>query len=1243
MSERDTNHNQNNGQGRGGRGGGRRGRGGRGGRNNNRAGGRGGGRGNDNSNIINNNNTSNTRQSSHSSSRGQGFGSRTESEGKQGRGGGRGQGQRGRGGGRTNAHQTFKRNGEKGAEVHTVSEEVRIRFTKLMLDLRENENVDKIEMPTDLTNTERKFLHQLASQLGLISKSTGKGEERRIIVRKMNNTGQGKDKNDNDSDVPMLKMGQKAVSELATYVTDFPPNHIERAEATETGSSLWNASKLKDKSTHNNNGIGEQESNVDVDDDAGDDILLETLDQLKIHTDYDNRERTKQYKRIDLKRRVALHHASQKAKHHNPNYKQMIKMRSKLPSFNYEKEICSVINSNRVTILSGDTGCGKSTQVPQFLLDDKTIGPSCNIVVTQPRRISAISIAERVASERCEQVGGSVGYNVRLESSTSNSTQLLFLTPGVLLRKFQSDAELNEFTHVIIDEIHERDKYTEFLMIALRELMNRRDDLRVVLMSATIQTNELLEYWSSAGSDYEIDLNVSDAEHRAAEINIPGRTYPVQEFFLEDVLKMTGFVNEIGGELDDIESSMSALFDQNLTCIMCNKSGFKCAEELGTHVAICDGGSSLNPLQLEKKVRNANTSLKSHYNDTRRENELNDAGGTIFEHYDENSEPQDKDSYEDEEDLGLMMTKWDGESPFAAQDNVDSGTMTTLTDEEMLNRYQACHDDEEIDDDLVLEVLKYINKSSYGDGAVLIFLPGWQEISELTLLLDNTPPFSDKSKFSVLPLHSGIPSKEQRLVFQRPKKGIRKIILSTNIAETSVTIDDVAFVVDSGRAKEKNYDPHLKMSTLQPVWISQASAKQRKGRAGRTKAGVCFHLFSQRRHASFREFLESELLRTSLEEMALQCKKLQLAPGGPEDDDGIPAFLASALTPPHPISVQNALESLVEMGAMDGETNDLTKLGHCLSVLSLEPRVGKMLIWSYILGCSKEATSMAVASSYKSPFILPPPSMRYDADEAKIELSRGTESDQVTVLNVLKVRDDMYRKGRQNQFYNYCRRNFINTPTINMIADLRRNIARELITIGFDDPHSKNWHNRNSVEMNLPFLQATIAAGIYPNLASREEGQSNFKTLGNRKAKIHLSSVNACKGQPLSRKSQILEYVAYGELVKGVSSYTLSLTTHIASLMPILLTAKEFRIRPLHLDGDQTRESLITVDDIKCRCENESAFGLTVLRNRCMAIFERVVSNPNLTIDGLDHADWKALRTLDVVIRSAFQSSPGRL
>ncbi len=231
-------------------------------------------------------------------------------------------------------------------------------------------------------------------------------------------------------------------------------------------------------------------------------------------------------------------------------------------------------------------------------------------------------------------------------------------------------------------------------------------------------------------------------------------------------------------------------------------------------------------------------------------------------------------------------------------------------------------------------------------------ITGWQEISALMQLFDETHPFNNKDKYLLRTLHSGVSSKLQNLVFEKPQKGVRKIILSTNIAETSVTINDVAFVIDSGRAKEKSYDPHSNTSTLQPVWISQASAKQRRGRAGRTQPGLCFHLFSRGQHDSFREYLESELLRTSLEEICLQIKKLDLAPGGAKDPNGVPAFLSAAMVPPSKKSITAALDSLIALGAMDKKTN-LTPLGHCLSLLSVDPKHGKMIIWAYVLGCSK--------------------------------------------------------------------------------------------------------------------------------------------------------------------------------------------------------------------------------------------------------------------------------------------------
>eukprot|EP00980_Cylindrotheca_fusiformis_P005045 scaffold1069_cov143-Cylindrotheca_fusiformis.AAC.3 len=268
--------------------------------------------------------------------------------------------------------------------------------------------------------------------------------------------------------------------------------------------------------------------------------------------------------------------------------------------------------------------------------------------------------------------------------------------------------------------------------------------------------------------------------------------------------------------------------------------------------------------------------------------------------------------------------------------------------------------------------------------------------------------------------------------------------------------------------------------------------------------------------------------------MCLMAKKLGLAPGGPEDPDGIPAFLGKAITPPHEKSVSNAIELLVDLGAMVPETNNLTDLGQCLSVLSLEPRVGKMVIWSYLLGCARTAAHMAVAMSYKSPFILPPPNMRREAEKSQVALSQNSESDQVTVLNAL-FKHDQLKKKSEGLYRDFCRRNYLSPSTLHMISDLRRNLTRELDSLSFPSPMThKGSQNRHDRDQAL--WEAALSAGLYPNVATRKQGEVNFSTMTNRKAKIHVSSVNAVKGQPMNAKCQIpegeVEFVCFGEMVQ---------------------------------------------------------------------------------------------------------------
>jgi HrpA-like RNA helicase len=370
-----------------------------------------------------------------------------------------------------------------------------------------------------------------------------------------------------------------------------------------------------------------------------------------------------------------------------------------------------------------------ATQVPQFILDDPEMGPTCNIIITQPRRISAMSVAERVASERCENLGQCIGYTVRLDSCCSTRTQCLFVTPGVLLRKLQSNPTLDGFTHIILDEVHERDRYSEFLMICLKDILsNKQTSLKVVLMSATLQTQELVDYWRGAGISANNEHNHPEQYYTAPpEVNIPGRTYPVQVFFLEDILGMTGFVDDHyrNNYMAQLDKDLSKLMQSTtFTCNMCNKSGFRSPEEFGTHTATCVGDPALSMAELEFNLRtvDGNSSLTE---DKASEYDVN---------IEQDGQEKSEEKYDD--DGNLIPSLWDGVVNFADFSCVQR--TTTLTEEEMLMRYQTTHDDENIDEELILAICHYIIQSSYGDGAILIFFPGWIEISEFLILLEST-------------------------------------------------------------------------------------------------------------------------------------------------------------------------------------------------------------------------------------------------------------------------------------------------------------------------------------------------------------------------------------------------------------------------------------------------------------------------------------------------------------------------
>lgn len=676
-------------------------------------------------------------------------------------------------------------------------------------------------------------------------------------------------------------------------------------------------------------------------------------------------------------------------------YMKMLSSRKRLPAYKQRQEIIDLVNSNQIIVLSGETGCGKTTQVPQFILDDyieKGKGSLCNVVCTQPRRISAISVAERVADERGEKQleQSSVGYSIRLENRLPRKNgSILFCTTGIILRRLESDQKLKSVSHIIIDEVHERDLLCDFLMVVVKDLVALRPDLRVIVMSATLNAEKFSQYFNNC-----------------PHINIPGFTFPVKQHFLEDVIQLTKY-------RPDPE-----------------------------------------PTQRHKSKRYPKWK---------------------------------KYMMEEEEQEEWNMKAWARNLP---TDQYSPNTISALTQ----------IDTKKINLDLVMELLRHIvNKME--DGAVLVFVPGWKEISDLNKLLLEDSRINSRD-LRIVPLHSLMPTVNQRDIFERPPAGIRKIVIATNIAETSITIDDIVYVIDCGFVKVKDFNPEKGLQTLESFPVSRANAQQRKGRAGRVQAGHCFHLFTSLQYAEMKEYIAPEILRTRLEELCLMIKILKLGK--------IESFVNKALDVPSAEAVKAAIVNLQNLQALD-DNEELLPLGYHLARLPLDPHTGKMILFSAMFGCLDPICLIAACLNFKSPFFTPL-GKEAQADRCRKALAGDSPSDHIMLLKAFKKWEIASRNGNGRKF---CYDNFMSENVCKMLMKMKKQFAELLYNIGFVnslDPRNKvaNIHSDNE---NL--ITAVICAGLYPNIAKvHRVAKPNRSTVSvilqnGTKGYLHKGSVNA--------------------------------------------------------------------------------------------------------------------------------------
>ena len=669
----------------------------------------------------------------------------------------------------------------------------------------------------------------------------------------------------------------------------------------------------------------------------------------------------------------------------------VLNFRNSLIIMTKRHEILQILSSNQVVIIAGETGCGKTTQIPQFILENcQQQNETCRIICTQPRRLSAVSVAERVAFERDEKIGQTFGYQIRLESRVAPKTLLTYCTNGVLLRTLMGDdSALAMITHIIVDEVHERDRFCDFLLIALKDALVKYRSLQVILMSANIDTSIFSKYFNNC-----------------SVINIPGKLYDIDVYYLEEVLKMTNYMTKEmllkKKELLNSKDHRKVLeawiqYKPPLNGFNINKEKTPIpvpilkqqnepiaekvelepwlVEEMDKSIADAwlSGGED-NFTQILHLIYSENVSVDYQHSKTL-VSSLMVAGGRGYLNTVEQllnlganlnlkscnnwtalDWAKNMNQIECAELIEAYMKMYDC--------TVQGGEITksknasiSEVDKFLLDIYHNTFNDENIDYNLLLTLILHIHLKM-PMGSILVFLPGYDDIVTMREKINEENKMNHGNPYNLYILHSNMQTTDQKRVFRPSPQGTRKIILSTNIAETSITIDDVVYVIDCGKVKQKSFDVISGVCMLRSNWISQACATQRKGRAGRCQKGICYRLYSSVRYDSMQSYQTPEMLRLPLEQLCLYTK--HLAPG----NTPIAEFLQRAIEPPSNMITRNAVQLLKTVDALDS-WEDLTELGSHLLDLPIEPRLGKMLLYAVVLKCLDPILTIVCSLAYK--------------------------------------------------------------------------------------------------------------------------------------------------------------------------------------------------------------------------------------------------------------------------------------
>ncbi|WP_455219808.1 ATP-dependent RNA helicase HrpA, partial [Kaarinaea lacus] len=567
-------------------------------------------------------------------------------------------------------------------------------------------------------------------------------------------------------------------------------------------------------------------------------------------------------------------------------------LNSALPVIEYKDKIIQAIENNQVVVIAGETGSGKTTQLPQICLEMGR-GVGGFIGHTQPRRIAARSVAQRIAEELKSELGDLVGYKVRFTGNVRPETYIKLMTDGILLAEMQGDHFLNQYDTLIIDEAHERNLNIDFLLGYLKTLLPKRRDLKIIITSATIDTERFSRHFNDAPI-----------------IEVSGRTYPVEVRY----------------------------------------------RPLGETEELSDQGN---------KVQNA-----------------------------------------------------------------------------------------------ILSAIHELDNNGRGD--VLVFLSGERDIRDINNYLKKQ---LDHRSNEILPLFARLSSKDQNRVFKTGHK--RRVILSTNVAETSLTVPGIKYVIDTGKARINRYNYKTKVQRLPIESISQSNANQRKGRCGRVSEGVCIRLYSQEDFESRPVFADPEIKRVNLASVILRMKVLKLG--------HIEEF--PFLDPPDNRYIKDGYKLLNELSAIDHH-HKLTKIGRQLARMPIDPKVGRMLIEAATRSALQEVLIIASALSIQDPRERPHEST--EAADKKHQLFQDEQSDFLFFTKLWKEFHEQSRHLSNNQLRKWCKTHYLSYQRMREWLDVRSQLEEIARDIGA---------KLNQQAADYAEIHCSLCSGLLGNIGLRKEKQ----------------------------------------------------------------------------------------------------------------------------------------------------------